>query len=253
MKKTSYIIIALVVVPFILALTSPFWIRLYIYGEDKRDSHWIEASAERITEETASFNNVEFDKYGRIFLSGNTNLIIRKGDKPKVSCAENIADYVSYTIVDNTLTIKFLLEDEDDYKHIYGETVMIIETPSIDSVTGVGPRSLTMAGFDIAKATIDFDSNTYISHCNIDSLFITNAQSLSLTNSKIGYASAITSANLGVETNDSRIETMKVSTDSHMRCDISDTNIGAIQLDPNGNNIDLTFNKPITIDYVNND
>ncbi len=253
MKKTSYIIIALVIVPFVLALTSPLWLKLFIDENSNRESHWIEASTYMVSEDIDTFSSINIERLGHIYLHDETNVIIRKSNASRIHLADNIAEYISYDFEGETLTINITLLDDSDYKHIYGKTMMIIETPAIDSITAEALENITLEGFDNATASIDSDADTHFINCRIDSLTLKNSTNLILDNSKIGYASVMTSVNFGVVTDSSRIDAIKIDCDDRMRCDITETNIGTIQLEPNSNNIDLSINRPITIEYVNND
>lgn len=256
MKKTTYILIGLVILSLVMVFISPFALSLFKESiEDKYSEYNITLSQDMTKTETAPFEDIEID----IMSLGHqeeVTVIVRQGDSQRVFLPVNIVDISSITADDGKLKVQ-ITNPTKNYHYLEGDTLMIIETPSLSSIRLNDLNRLKLEGFKDAVAKIDFKEDIFLDNCQFASLKLINAGGTILRNSKIRHAEMEAESNLKVRTTDSAIDSLIVTSNrDNLRFSYGDSNIGNIQIVPNNNTISLILKNPVTInnsDYGTND
>jgi len=250
MKKTSYIIIALAILPLVLVFLSPFIGILYA---DTKDDYRIDfASSRLIATETTLFNCIAIDQDNTLLPEQKQNIIVRHGPACRILVPEVLDKFVSYAVNDNRIDIN--IENIDNhYRFVNGDTLLIIETPDLKNVVCELNMRLIIDGFTLASEEINFDGTVWLNDCRIDSLSLNDAYFLRLNGSHVNYAAVTTNKSFEAATFDGRIDYMKfTSTDYSTDFTYTDANIGMLRLEPDNGQINVYLKKPITINNDDN-
>lgn len=250
MKKTSYIIIALAILPIVMVFLSPFILSLYVEKDGSRLNQMeIALSKNLLAEEMPAFNGIDIniDDLGN---SDKVMAVVRKGEANRILLPDNIISFTESKVGDGCLSIK--IEDHDNsYHYLEGDTLLVIETPGFDTLKLNSLTQLKIEGFDCDSAQIDFHQNVDMEDCRIKSLELINAGKLNLTNSHIGAAHVEAETYFKASTWDSSIDSMTLTTNrKHLKFTYNDANIGRLQILPKRSDVSIQLQGPITI---NND
>lgn len=247
MKKTTYIIIALAVLPLILVFLSPFIFLLY--AEKEGDRH-IALSEIMTQDQTLAFDRVTIGIGSYLGMTDKMNFVVRKGDAHRVIFPENISDFISYDVKDSNLHVDFNNAD-DYYRFFIGDTLLIIETPEIKSVGSDLSQRLIIDGFKLRSEEINFGGSIWLNNCDIDSLSLNDAYFLRLNDSHVSLADVSTSKQFETATFDGRIDSLVITSHQYgSEFTYNDANIGHIRLNPDHGRINVWLAQPLTI---NND
>ncbi|MCM1451541.1 MAG: hypothetical protein NC102_04745 [Clostridium sp.] len=249
MKKTSYIIIALAILPLAMVFLSPFIISLYADDDSTRRQMGIDISKSLTEISAPAFNKakIEIKDLGS---TPDVCVVARKGEANRILVADNVASMLSFNAEGQTLKISIAVED-GDFHYLRGDTLMIIEAPSLEALSLNDLNILKLVGFSGQDIAIKFDQDIYMRDCQFDSADLVDAGKLCLTNSRVGHARVEAESYFKTFTDDSRIDSMTVTTSSRrLYFTYTDANIGILQILPEGKEAVIKLNGQITI---NND
>lgn len=251
MKKTTYIIIALVILPLALVFLSPFI--LMLYGEQD-DTDILILTSEMKTIGTDSFDRVNIGAEQRLIPTSDQNIVVRHGEACRILVPENLKPLVSCSVDSGYLTLS-ITNSTDGIRFISGDTLLIIEAPSVKSIATqmIRDSRLVMDGFDQSCCDIDFEGTVVLNNCRMASLSLSDPSMLRLKGSHIVTTDAHSYKSLGVVTSDARIDSLLFSAEEYSpELDYSDANIGVLRLDPRNGQINVCFRKSITINNDDN-
>lgn len=262
MKRTTYIIIGLIVLPFVLVFVGACMLRFF--GEKWESDTWIEASESTPVVElpVPAFYKIMLLGDGNAYIENSNGLDVVSDSTYSVSYPETWGEYISAEVADGVLRLSLGLPEgfKETYASLRGASV-VVKVPKVASIgreSGGWSGALSVSGFNQKAMDVSYGYSNAFFACEIDSLSISSPRNewrwtLSCTDSRLGSVNVAGCHNIDISTYGSgRIDTFAWAPrgDGYFETTINKANVGSFLWQPSdGQTIRFHTNKAATFTF----
>lgn len=255
LKTTSYIIIGLVILPFVVVLFTPVFIKLFTRPLTPDEEYWreiyktVELGEMGQPQVLQPFVSIELDC--RLYCDEAEPLVlnITKSDNCSIAFAEGLEDIFTANVEDGVLKIDLR---EDVSRYFEGTNFLNITMPQINKLDCYFSNEgyLNLHGFQQESMEILHPHQLFFYDCQIDTVDFKNVEYINLFDSKIGSFKLDNEFSTYIYGKDSQIGIINAwAKRSDYELELQMDGVGQVQLFPGDYSIDFECNKPYTITF----